>query len=98
MSQRLRRAHPIPHENRRCRLVIVGQLQPPGCHLLHQLSGMVEIRLPLHVAIGAEIGVAAVGRGDHIRAQLEPRSKPYHSSLTSAATTTADPPRLPYTE
>jgi len=50
--------------------VIVGQSQPT-CYLLHQLSGVVQIRLPPNVAIGAEIGVAAVGGGDHIHAQLQ---------------------------
>ena len=32
---------------------------------------MVEIRLPPYVAIGAEIGVAALGRRDHIHSKLQ---------------------------
>ena len=51
--------------------MIVGQSQPTCCYLLHQLSGVVQIRLPPNVAIGAEIGVAAVGRRDHLHAQLQ---------------------------
>ena len=38
--------------------MIVGQSQPTCCYLLHQLSGVVQIRLPPNVAIGAGIGAA----------------------------------------
>ena len=64
-SGRPRKPLPIRRQHRRIpagigrrNLVIVGQGQPPGCHLLHQFRGMLQIRLAPPVPIGAEIGVS----------------------------------------
>jgi hypothetical protein len=41
------------------------------CHLLHQLGSMLQIWFAPHMAIRAEIGVAALGHGDHIHAEFQ---------------------------